>query len=168
MKQEKTKQKSGQKICLIKITASKTIQSNDEIPVIKVTLLPILSPVYYAQSLYSYMPLWREFMDRAIVPESTIWNRLNHRCAVELLPSKDSWIQFTANEILCTLEHYLDEFKMDCLKNHPVGTVKDPSSKQVLTEDEIWDLYRGDYSLCMHVERVYYGQDVSSKQVSSC
>lgn len=168
MKQEKTKQKTGQKICLIKITASKMIQSNDEIPVIKVSSLPMINPVYYTQSLYSYMPLWREFMDRAIVPESTIWNRLNHRCAVELLPSKDSWIQFTANEILCTLEHYLDEFKMDCLKNHPVGTVKDPSSKQVLTEDEIWDLYRGDYSLCMHVERVYYGQDVSSKQVSSC
>lgn len=113
---------------------------------------------YWVLCLNAYVPLWKEFFDQPIKADCVLWTQLFDRCQFDLLPSQDSWIQYTANEILIVLVSAKSRFKKDCEKNHPVGSLRSaftylPSNDpRALTKDEIWHFYCKDYYVQMHLE----------------
>lgn len=146
----KPKTRLNQRICRIKITMYKQEQFHDA------KLFP--DEVYHdysVDSLKVYIPLWEEFFDKPIKAEQSLWEELMELCYFGLLPSQDSWIQYTANEILAALDGCKHRFKKDCNKNHPIVdsliTTNQPHSAK-----EMWKIYCEDYYIVLHLDDFSY------------
>lgn len=93
------------------------------------------------ETLSMYVPLWKDFFGGIIFVYGQSWEELFNRC-FDYLSSQDSWIQYTANEILNVLRRYGRAFKKDYEKKYP----------QESRNRETWDEYAQNHYIRLSID----------------
>lgn len=100
------------------------------------------------ETLYMYIPLWKEFFGGIIFVYGQSWEELVSRC-FDYLSSQDSWIQYTANEILNVLRRYGRAFEEDYKKKYP----------QEARNREAWDAYAENHYIWLKIDLTSLGDN---------
>lgn len=93
------------------------------------------------ETLSMYVPLWKDFFGGIIFVYGQSWEELVGRC-FDYLSSQDSWIQYTANEILNVLHRYGHAFEKDYEKKYP----------QESRNRDAWDEYAENHYIHLRLE----------------